>query len=263
MSNVNIYKKVLTGISFLAMVAVNILANLLPINGMTTGDISDNYPSLITPAGYTFLIWTVIYILLCAYVVYQLEFNGRVRTMSPKISDHIRLFFAFSCLCNTAWIFAWHYRYIALSLVLIITILVCLSIINKYIFLEELSPSEKFFVRLSFSIYFGWITVATMINTFVLLISIGWRNFGLPAQILTILAALIILIIASFYTIKNRSIVYAATVIWAYVGIVVKHTSKSGFDCQYPEVVFAIMICILLLLIEMGYVILNKKKYGF
>ncbi|MDF2908622.1 MAG: hypothetical protein K0R34_3943 [Herbinix sp.] len=263
MSNVNIYKKVLTIISFLMMTAVNILANVLPINGMTTGDISDNYPSLITPAGYTFLIWMVIYILLCAYVVYQLEFIRCARTLSPKISDHVRLFFAFSCLCNTAWIFAWHYRYIALSLVLIITILVCLSIINKYVYLDERSHSEKFFVRLPFSIYFGWITVATMVNASVLLISIGWHNFGIPAQMLTIVAALIIVIIASYYTLKNRSIVFAATVIWAYVGIVVKHTSKSGFNSKYPEIVFAIMICILLLLIEMGYVLINKKKYGF
>jgi hypothetical protein len=245
------------------MMAVNILANLLPINGMTTGDISDNYPSLITPAGYTFLIWTVIYILLCTYVVYQLEFIGWTRALSPKISNLNRLFFALSCLCNTAWIFAWHYRYIALSLVLIITMLVCLSIINKYIYMEELSLSEKFFVKLPFSIYFGWITVATMVNTSVLLISIGWSDFGLPTQMLTIGAVLIILIIASCYTLKNRSVVYAATVIWAYVGIIVKHTSKNGFNCQYPEVVFAILICILFLLIEMGYVIINKKKYGF
>ena len=262
MSNVDVYKKVLTVVSFLVMTTVNILANLLVINGMTTGEISDKYPSLITPTSYTFLIWMVIYVLLFVYVVFQLEFRRNVRVLSPKVFDYIRMFFILSCLCNTAWIFAWHYRYIALSLVLIISILVCLSIINKYIYSEELSLSENLFLKLPFSIYFGWITVATLINSSVLLISINWTGFGIPAWLLTIAGILIILIIASFYTLKNRSITYAATVIWAYIGIIVKHTSKSGFHSQYPEIVFAIMICILFLMIEMGYVIINKKKYG-
>lgn len=263
MSNVNIYNKVLTVISFLVMMTVNILANLMPLNGMTTGGISEKYPVLIAPAGYTFLIWTVIYVLLFAYVVYQLEFIGHTRALSPKLTNIIRLLFILSCLCNTAWIFAWHYRYIALSLVLIITILLCLSIINKYIYLEELTLSEKIFIRLPFSIYFGWITVAATINIFVLLVSISWSGFGILGRVSTILGALIILIIASIYTLKNRSITYAATVIWAYVGIIVKHIAKNSFHGQYPEIVFAVMICILCLLIEMGYVILNKKKYGF
>ncbi len=263
MSNGNICYKVLAVISFLVMIAVNILASLLPINGMITSDVSNNYPSLIIPAGYTFLIWTVIYVLLFTYVVYQLEAMGHVSTLSSKISDFIRLFFILSCLCNIAWIFAWHYRYMALSLVLIITILVCLSIINQYIYSEDVSLSERIFVRLSFSIYFGWITVAVMVNVSVFLISISWPGFGVSSRLLTIIGALIILIIASFYTLKNRSIAYAATVIWAYVGIVVKHTSENGFNGQYPEVVFAVMICILFLMIEVGYVIINKKKYGF
>lgn len=262
MSNVSIYIKVLTVVSFLVMTIVNIFANLLMINGMTTGEISDKYPSLVTPARYTFLIWMVIYVLLFSYVVFQLEFKRNTRALSPKVFDFIRMLFILSCLCNTAWIFAWHYRYIALSLVLIISILVCLSIINKYIYSEELSLSENLFVRLPFSIYFGWITVAALFNTSVLLISINWNGFGIPIWLLTIAGVLIILIITSFYTLKNRSITYTATVIWVYIGIIVKHTSKSGFHSQYPEIVFAIMICILLLLIEMGYIIINKKKYG-
>ena len=133
MSNIDIYKKGLSVVSFLVMTAVNILAKLIPINGMTTGEISAKYPSLITPASYTFLIWIVIYVLLFFYIVYQLDFTKKERTLPPKVFNIIRMLFILSCLCNTAWIFAWHYKYIALSLVLIISILICLSIINKYI----------------------------------------------------------------------------------------------------------------------------------
>lgn len=259
MANTNVFKKVFSFIAFLAMVAVNILANLLPINGITTGALSNNYPSIISPAGYTFLIWTVIYTLLFAYVVYQLELFGHMRKLEDKICDFIRMLFILSCLCNIAWIFAWHYKYIALTLVLIITILVCLSTINKYLYSEELSLAETVFVRLPFSIYFGWITVAVMVNTSVLLISINWSGFGIPAWIWAIVAALIILIITIFNTLKNKSLAYAATVIWAYIGIIIKHTSSNGFRYQYPGIVTAIVLCILFLLIVIGYVVLKRK----
>ncbi len=263
MANENIYKKVFPVIAFLVMMAVNILDNLLPINGFATGDLFDNYPSLITPAGYTFLIWTVIHILLFTYVVYLSELIGLKRKLASKISDFIRLLFILTCLCNIAWVFAWHFRYIALSLVLIITILVCLSLINKYVYSEELSFSEKIFVRLPFGIYFGWITVVTVVNTSVLLKSISWSGFGISARLWTSIAALIIFIIASVNTLKNKSLAYAAAVIWAYVGIIVKHTSRDAFNYQYPEIVILIIICILFLLIEMGYIIVKRKKYGF
>jgi hypothetical protein len=245
MANTNAYEKVFSVIAYLIMVTFNILANLIPLNGMTTGELSNRYPSLITPAGYTFLIWTIIYALLFAYTIYQLEILVHRRKLGSKVTSYIRLYFILSCLCNAAWIVAWHYNYIALSLMLIIIILVCLSFINIYVYTEELSFREKLFIRLPFSIYFGWVTVATVVNTSVLLISVRWSGFGIPAQVWTIVAALIILIVASVNTLKHKSLAYAATVIWAYVGILVKHISKAYLDGQYPEVIIAIIICIL------------------
>lgn len=254
--------KIFSVLAFLLMVTVNILANQLPINGMTTGEISANYPTLITPAGYTFLIWIVIYAMLLGYVVYQLEIQGRVRVLEPELADIIRLLFILSCILNTAWIFAWHYRYIALSVALILSLFVCLWNINQYLYAEEPSPSEKLFIRLPFSIYFGWVTVAAIVNIAVLLVSINWSGLGIPAPVWAIVAALIILILASYVTLTYKNLAYAVTIIWAYIGILVKHISKSGFNRQYPEIIFAIIICILILLLEMGYVILYKKKYG-
>ena len=260
MANKNIYVKVFTIVAFFVMIATNGAANLIPLNGVTTGAISDHYPSLLTPAGYTFLVWTVIYALLFLYVVYQLELFVKRRRLSAKISGYIRMYFILSCFCNAGWIFAWHYRYIAFSLVLIISILVCLSFINKYLYTDELSLSEKICLRLPFGIYFGWITVATIVNTSVLLISVRWSAFGLPYSFWTIVAALVILLIASVNTLKNESLAYTAAVIWAYVGILVKHTSKNGYNGKYKDIIIAVIICILLLIFEMGYITFKKKK---
>ncbi len=263
MENASAYKKVITVIALLVMVAVNMHANLVAINGITTGDIIYIYPSLITPADYTFLIWPVIYFLLFGYAVYQLERFRFIRKLETKIFDLIRVLFILSCLCNIIWIFAWHYRYIALSLMLIVVLLVCLRIINKYIYSEELSFSEKVFLRLPFSIYYGWITAIVVVNTAVLLISIGWSGFGISTRLWAIVAILIVLFIAFFNTLKNKSLAYAATVIWAYIGMIMKHISKSGYNREYPEVKIAIIICIICLLIEMGYVFIKEKSFHY
>jgi hypothetical protein len=263
MVKTNAYVKVSAVIAYLIMVTFNILANLIPLNGVTTGELSDRYPSLITPAGYAFLIWSLIYTLLLVYSFFQLELFGHNRMLTGKVSGYIRLYFILSCFSNAAWIIAWHYNYIALSLMLMIIILVCLCFINTYAYSEELSLQEKILIRLPFSIYFGWITVATVVNTSVLLISIRWTGYGIPAWVWTIVAALVILVVATINTIKYKSLAYAATVIWAYVGILVKHTATTGLNNKYPEVIIAVILCILILLSAMGYIVIKKKKYGF
>lgn len=263
MANTNVYKTGFTVIAFLIMATLNALANLLPLNGITTGALSDRYPSMITPSDYTFLIWTIIYLLLFAYTIFQMDLFMHKRMLSSKLSGYIKLYFILSCMCNAGWIVAWHYNYIALSLMLIVVILICLAHINNYTYADELSLSEKIFIRLPFSIYFGWITVATVLNTTVLLISVRWSRFGISATIWTVVAAIVILIVTSLNTIKNKSFAYATTVIWAYAGILVKHTAKNGFGGKFPVVIVAVSICILILLSEMAYIVVKKKKYGF
>ena len=262
MAHKNAYIKVFSVIAFLIMVIFNALANLLPLNGITTGALSDRYPSLITPAGYAFSIWTLIYAFLFAYTIYQLELTGHTKKLSPMVSDMIGLYFIVSSLCNAGWIIAWHYNYIALSLMLMIFILVCLCFINNYAYSDELTLREKIFVRLPFSIYFGWITVATVVNTSVLLISIRWSRLGISDIVWAIIAVLIILIVASINLTKNKSFAFTIAVIWAYVGILVKHTAKTELNGKYPEIIIAIIICILILFSEMAYIVFKKKKYG-
>jgi hypothetical protein len=263
MINIKLLRKVFSVLAFGLMLAANILAKLIPLNGITMGALSDNYPTLITPADSFFRVWFLIFALMLVYVIYQLELFRRQEVLPSKISGYIRDFFILSCLCNAGWIFAWHYRYIALSLALIIAILLCLSVINRYVYSEELSLSENLFMRIPFSIYFGWITVATIMNLSVLSISVGWKGFGIPFNYWAIVAILVILIITSIHTYKNKSVAYVFAVMWAIIGILVEHSSKDGYNGQYPELIITVIIGILILLVELGYIIFYRKKYGF
>lgn len=256
--------RILTIVTFFIMVAINGLANTLPINGQTSGAVSDFYENLFAPAGYTFGIWGLIYVLLLVYSIYQLDiFKSGIDKMNSRLLDKIGIIFSISSVANTIWIFAWHYNVIWLSLILIVVILLCLIIINREIINASLSFKERLLVRLPFSIYFGWITVATIANMTTFLVSVGWNGFGVPDNIWTIIILLVGFLIATATIILNRDLAYGLVIIWAYTGILIKHSSTSGFNGQHPSVISAVSICIAFLVIVEIYTLItqNKKAY--
>lgn len=252
--------KILVTLSFLLMVVVNALANILPINGVKTGQVSDSYQNLFAPAGITFAIWGIIYLLLAFYTLYQLGFfQNNKSTLKKDVFDKVGIYFSISSIANALWIFSWHYHLIPLSMLLMILILICLILIVNAINKAELSFRDKIFVRLPFSIYFGWITVATIANATTLLVSIGWDGLGIsePVWAVIMIAAGVIIAIATI--LKNNDFAYGLTIIWAYSGILIKHTTASGFAGQYPNVITTVIICIALLIIIEVYLLFKKR----
>ena len=254
--------RILNTITFVLMVFVNALANILPLNGRNTGEVSDLYPNLFAPAGITFAIWGLIYLLLAGFVFYQFgAFQRNKSTYREDLIQEIGPYFAISSLANAAWIFAWHYQMILVSVVLMLIILYCLAVIVIHISKYDLFPmKEKIFVKLPFSIYFGWITVATIANITVLLVSLGWHGWGISEQMWTVVILFVGLIIAIMTMLKNRDIAYGLVVIWAYAGILLKHLSASGFNGQYPDVIAAAIISLILLTFVAGYLAVMKKR---
>lgn len=254
--------KIFNTVTFILMVAVNSLANILPLNGLNTGAVSNLYPNLFTPAGITFAIWGLIYLLLAGFVVYQFgAFKGNESTYRDDLIREIGPYFAISSLANAAWIFAWHYGMIGVSVVLMLIILYCLIIIVSQISKYDLFPiKEKILMKFPFSIYFGWITVAAIANIIVFLVSLNWDGFGISQQIWTAAILVAGLAITILTMLKNKDIVYGLVVIWAYAGILLKHLSKSGFNGQYPAVIWTVIISIILLACAVGYLVMAKKK---
>jgi hypothetical protein len=252
---------VLVVVTYLAMITMNVLANALPLNGRRTGEVSDAYPSLFTPAGVTFSIWGVIYLLLGLHVLYQL---GLFRDTAPDVGrtallNRVGVLFAISSLANTAWVFAWHYDVIALSAVLIVVILVCLILIADTLRVARLTTRERWLVGVPFSVYFGWTTVATVANITVLLVSLKWDGFGISASVWATAIVLIAMAIGTATMLHNRDVAYGVVLIWAYVGILIRQTSADGLDNRYPAIIAAV-IASLVIFVGAEVVVVRRRR---
>ena len=233
--------KIITGIAYLAMVLVNVLANSLPINNRSTGAISDAYPNLFAPAGPVFSIWGLIYLLLGAYVLYQfVKKDQKTEDLLKKINP---LFIATS-LANISWIFAWHYDLIGLSVLIMATLLFLLIRIADIIRTKQFTSLEKLFIWAPFSVYFGWITVASIANITVFLVSISWNRFGIADFVWASIILLVGALIGILRMNKDRNIAYGLVLVWAYSWILFKHVSASGFDGQYPSIIVTVIACL-------------------
>jgi len=257
-------KRALTGkiwvaLTFIIMAGVNYLANALPINGINTGAVSDSYKNLFAPAGVTFAIWGLIYLMLLIYTVYQFGIFQPKETDRSALFEKIGGLFAASSLANAAWIFSWHYKYIILSMILMAVILICLIKINGIIHKEELTKREKAIIKLPFSIYFGWITVATIANMTALLVSLKWDGFGYPETVWTIIVLAAGMIIGAVTMIRRMDMAYGFVLIWAYSGILLKHLSEKGFAGKYPEIVTTVIGCLVCFLACEMFILLYKK----
>lgn len=254
--------KVFTAGTYFLMVTVNGLANILLINGTTTGQVSDSYPNLFAPAGFTFVIWGLIYLLLGGYMLYQMGILQKDRgaaghELLPKIS----ILFSLSSLANTVWIFSWHHHQIPLSMILMIVILICLIWINRLTAGTKLRGRDAVLIRLPFSVYFGWITVATIANATVLLVSLDWNGFGISEPVWAVIMLFAGLAIGTATMMKNKDIAYGFVLIWAYFGIFMKHTSESGFDGQYPAVILSSVSCIAVFLLSGAFLIAKTRTH--
>lgn len=214
---------------------VNYLANALPLNGKTTGQLSDQYNVLYTPAGYVFSIWGLIYLLLTIWVVYQAlpKYRGR------PVFRQIGYWFFLNCLFNASWIFAWHYERVGLSLIIMIGLLATLIVMYRKI---TDSKDYSFFVRLPISIYIGWVSVATIVNTGVLLVTINWNGWGISDITWTVIMLIVGAALAFYFTSRNGDIFYSLVFIWAFIGIAVKQADIE--DIKISAFIVAAMLAI-------------------
>jgi len=244
----------LVTVSYLFMITVNALANILPLNGKNTGEVSDSYPNLFAPAGFTFSIWGLIYLLLGGFVLYQWKKSSSFsRHTNDRLLVELRTPFIVTCLSNAAWLFSWHYEWIALSTVFMGILLITLIHISSYFEGGSLSIKENLFLRVPFSVYFGWITVATVANITILLVKWNWDGFGLSSQFWTILILVVTLGIASAVIHFKRDLAYGLVIIWAFGGIIAKHLDKNGWNGQYPYVLYTLYACLAILILLLIY----------
>lgn len=215
-------RQIVNVVAFALVLTVNGLANALPINGVTSGEVSDMFPSLVTPAGYVFSIWGLIYALLAVFVGYQVLPAQRD---NPRL-ERLGYAFAVSCVCNATWLFAWHYQQIALAEVLLVALLVALVVCYERLHAGVASRAERLAVLLPFSIYLGWVTVATVANTAILLLDQGidGGDAAGPWGVVAIAAATGI---GLAMLVRRSDIAFDLVLVWAFVGIAVEQSPRS------------------------------------
>jgi hypothetical protein len=259
-------KKTLQVGNILAMVItiiVNALAVILPLNGKTTEYLSDKYPNLFVPAGITFSIWGIIYVLWIVFAVYQARDLLKKDEIEMPFLPQVTLLFILSCIANSAWIFAWHFEYVGLSLLLMIILL--FSLLALYVRLNigrsNVTRTEQLCVQIPFSVYLGWITVATIANVTAFLVSVHWDGFGISQLTWTILVISVGVIITLLMLALRKDIAYSLVVLWALLGIWIKRTTPAYINNDVATTAIVAMILIGVgILSVIGFHLLKKKK---
>lgn len=227
--------------AYAGTITVNLLANLLPFNGNTTAQVSDSYPNLFAPANYTFSIWGLIYVSLFAFAFYQFNYiRPRRSLIGDDAMNRLSRYFAVSSALNAVWMFAWHYRVIGLSVVIMAALLFVLVRSVNLLHGLKLTKADRWFAAVPFSLYAGWITVATIANVTAWLVSSGWNGWGVVDWAWTVIVLTVGAVIASVVGKRYCDPVYLAVPLWAYLGIYVKHL--TAYEFRYPAVVIALII---------------------
>ena len=212
--------------AFILTILINGLAGSTTIiAGKNTAQISDANPTLITPAGYVFSIWGIIYILLGVFVVFQALPSQQGKDFQKQIG----WLFALSSLANIAWLFLWQFEYLSLSVVLMFLLLSSLILIYLRLGIgkSKVGMREKLAVHLPFSVYLGWITIASIANVAATLVSIKWDGFGISPETWAAVIIAVALIVAILVVASRRDVAYALVIIWALVGIAVKQSGNQ------------------------------------
>ncbi|MEK4666045.1 tryptophan-rich sensory protein [Niallia sp. FSL R7-0271] len=224
---------ILSLLFYVMMVGVNALANIIPINGQTTGEISNKLAVLVTPASYAFMIWGVIYILLAIWLARGFMRKHRALIYSKTNS----ILFVLTCILNAGWILVWHYELFALSVAVILLLLLTLLFLYKAI----KAASNRLFDIFPFSIYIGWISVASIVNISYYVTYIG-LNVTDPLWTVSLLAMGGILGI--FFRIFEKDWAYSLVIIWAYLAIAIKNWS-SAQAVSYSALFISLLLLIL------------------
>jgi hypothetical protein len=219
-------KQIITILFTLLTLTVNGLANALPINGQTTAEISDRFPVLFVPAGYVFAIWGLIYIGLLAYSVYQALPAQRENATLQRIAP---LYWLASA-ANAIWILLWHYEYFSWTIVAMATLLLSLIAIYRILRVSPHAGERNFAwaAQLPFSVYLGWISVATIANTAQLLYFLDWNRWGISDVNWTLIMLAVSALLGLAMLLRERDYAYAAVLIWALLGIAAKQAPVAA-----------------------------------
>ncbi len=230
-------------IAFAGTVAVNALANVLPIAGVKTEDISQKYQHLFSPADYAFAIWGVIYALLAGFVWYQAmkKHQGIAQRCGP--------WFIVNCIANALWMILWHYEWLGLSVACMAVIVFSLVMLNIRLEKVKNTWQEKIFIQAGLGLYLGWVCVAMAANAASFLVQTGFSGFGITPEIWTIAVAVMLSLLSAAVLDRFENPFFGAAVLWGLAGVMAQHL--IGYHMRYGWALAACALAMVILLIKM------------
>ena len=217
-------------LAFVAMIVVNTLATTVGIFGWETGVLSDAIPNLFVPAGLTFSVWGVLYLLVLLFTVYQARGLFSADRAAPEALSRVGWLFFVSSAANIAWLLLWHARLVALSMIPMLVLLVSLIAVHARLGTGRTRPTgaERWFFRVPFSAYLGWITVATVANATAALVTAGWNGFGLAPEVWAVAMVAVAALLTLVMLLTRRDAAYGLVVLWALAGIALKRSADAS-----------------------------------
>jgi len=230
-------------VSTVFALVMNLLAIALPLNGRSTQAISDSFRVFFVPAGYVFSIWSVIYTAIIIFAIYQILPRGR----KDIRLNRLRLPFILSNLLNGIWIIWWHYGIVELSSITMLLLLGTLIYIYGQIpyWSDTMGRIFRWTTAFAFSLYLGWISVATIANLTVQLYILGWNGLGLGGEYWAGLLCLVAANLAINLLWIRRDYIYASVIIWSLIGIFIKFSNIPALAITAVAAVGLIVLFVL------------------
>lgn len=244
-------------IAFFITIAFNALGSFGYINGMSQKAVSDKYHTLITPAPISFSIWGIIYTLLLLTLVMMI-----VKEKDSRVKKLINIFtpiFLISSLFNILWILSFSYEKIGISTIFIFLLLISLTTISKR--LDEHRMEIPFrLTGVTFGLYAGWLTIATVVNVSAYLVSMGWNGFGISQTIWAPVILAISIIIVILINTKINNAIYTLPVAWAFFGILIESRRLAG-SLDYGKYLNPVIIIGIVVLVLVSILQFNRNNF--
>lgn len=234
-------KVIISIVLFAITLMINMLGSSGFINGLNQKDISDKFSTLITPAGFTFSIWGIIYLLL--FIVLVMMFLKRNEKYYVTIIRQITPLFWLSCVLNSLWIVVFSYQLISLSLLVILALCVTLLLILRRIFRAD--NKESALLPIAFAIYSGWVFIASFVNLALFLnyLKLDFNVFGKDK--IYVLLVIIVVVLAMLLQNYHKNAVFNLSIAWGFFGIL-KALEIKGIETALSNVLFVGIILLVL-----------------
>lgn len=200
--------------AIVANIGLNYVSQRFPFNGQTNAQVSYKYPTPLTPAGYAFSIWGLIFLTLLAYAVWQLLTTQRRNPLPDAVARPLVL----ANLLTGLWLVVFAYELLVPSMLVMLLILATLAVVYGRARDLIRQGGAPWYASVPFGLYLGWISVATVVNV-TLTLGTRWQVTEARGVELAIVLVGVAAGIALNVTRRFRELAYPAAVAWGLLGI--------------------------------------------